>query len=48
MALPSGKWKKYFSASSLGMASRFIPLPGVGIQLHAIEAGQIESPCVLR
>ncbi len=43
-----GKWKKYFSASSLGIASRFIPLPGVGIKFQSLEAGQVESPRILR
>ncbi len=40
VALPSGKWKKYFSASSLGMASRFIPFPGVGSSFSPSKPGR--------
>ena len=47
-ALPSGKWKKYASASSLGMASRFMPFPGRGARSMSGEAGCSHTPCVLR
>ena len=30
------------------MASRFMPLPGCRIELQPVEAGQIESPGILR
>ena len=40
VALPSGKWKKYFSASSLGMRSRFMPLPGDGSSFRPSNPGK--------